>query len=1022
MKKSIRKKILSGFIACIMLVSVGYNPVYASELGEQNVSSESEENENIESTLPDEIETGETSEYVEKSEVEDDTVGEEAEGAEKTILLNYMILEHDYVETPSTQYIIADVGDESTVISKSVLTYENVTTGISYQKEADILSGGTMLFELSFISEQAGQYQVTTLVYQTEDSKEHTINIEETGATAVFGVDTKVDVNPYAWILEKEDSETIEACTNFVQEDASNMSLLTKSDSGNLVVVLDPGHGGTDSGASRTWNGITYTERELNLKIAQYCKEELEKYDNVTVYMTRTDNEKTLSLTERTNYAKSVNADVLVSLHINATASESTTVTGAEVIIPNASYNAEIHNIANELGNVILSKLEELGITNRGTWSRDTTIGELYPDGSVADYYTIIYNSKMNGIPGIIVEHAYISNEADCIQYLGSDDKLKQIGIQDASAIAEYYNLNSDVFYMYNGVDYRSIYNYGYYINQYPDIKAAFEGNPQGALAHFVNYGMKEGRQGCEDFNVTYYKNRYVDLRNAFGNNLESYYQHYINCGKQEGRDGKSYSELTGTVTQFNGVDYSAVYDFNYYINKYSKVKQLYSKDDVGAIQYFVTQGMNDGQQAKASFNVTSYGYRYPDLRRAFKNDLKQYYLHYISCGKREGRTATGTMKMQGGTTTYNGVDYSAVYNVGYYANKYADLRNAFGFDDEAYLQHFVACGMREGRQAINTFNVTSYRYEYPDLRVAFESNLPLYYLHYINCGKAEGRHGTGTTSIQNPVTSLDGIDYSLVYDYNYYVNKYADIKQVFGEDDVAVLKHFITFGMNEGRQGNAEFIVSYYRSNYIDLQNAYGSNLALYYLHFISDGKKEGRIANQQICYGIMGTSSVTVEQMVAYYNAHATYPAFYANSDAPDIRTFCQLYMEECNAEGVKTEVAFCQAMLETGFLSYGGDVSISQYNFAGLGATGGVPGLSFSSVREGIRAQVQHLKAYASTEPLNNACVDPRFGYVTRGCAPYVEWLGIKENPYGFGWASAKSYGYTIKNNYIYSLLAY
>ena len=103
----------------------------------------------------------------------------------------------------------------------------------------------------------------------------------------------------------------------------------------------------------------------------------------------------------------------------------------------------------------------------------------------------------------------------------------------------------------------------------------------------------------------------------------------------------------------------------------------------------------------------------------------------------------------------------------------------------------------------------------------------------------------------------------------------------------------------------------------------------------------------------------------------------------------------------------------MLETGYLQFGGDVAISQYNFAGLGATGnGVPGNSFKNVRIGVRAQIQHLKAYASKEPLNQECVDVRYQYVaTKGCSPYVEWLGQKENPFGLGWAASVGYGNSI-----------
>ena len=120
----------------------------------------------------------------------------------------------------------------------------------------------------------------------------------------------------------------------------------------------------------------------------------------------------------------------------------------------------------------------------------------------------------------------------------------------------------------------------------------------------------------------------------------------------------------------------------------------------------------------------------------------------------------------------------------------------------------------------------------------------------------------------------------------------------------------------------------------------------------------------------------------------------------------------MEEAAAEGIKAEVAFCQAMLETGWLKFGGDVRIEQYNFAGIGAVGGgAGGAAFETVREGVRAQIQHLKAYANNEPLNNACVDPRFSKVTRGSAPYVEWLGQQENPNGYGWATGAGYGSKI-----------
>ena len=176
--------------------------------------------------------------------------------------------------------------------------------------------------------------------------------------------------------------------------------------------------------------------------------------------------------------------------------------------------------------------------------------------------------------------------------------------------------------------------------------------------------------------------------------------------------------------------------------------------------------------------------------------------------------------------------------------------------------------------------------------------------------------------------------------------------------------------------------------------------------------GERKETIAAGQ--YPIMGNSDVTVQEMVDYFNASGEkYPAEELSKGGADsIETFCQLYYDEATAEGVRPEVAFAQTMKETGFLQYGGDASIEQFNFAGLGTTGnGVPGNSYPDVQTGIRAQIQHLKAYATSDPLKQECVDDRYEYVKKGSAPYVQWLGQQENPEGLGWATGDNYGYDI-----------
>ena len=125
--------------------------------------------------------------------------------------------------------------------------------------------------------------------------------------------------------------------------------------------------------------------------------------------------------------------------------------------------------------------------------------------------------------------------------------------------------------------------------------------------------------------------------------------------------------------------------------------------------------------------------------------------------------------------------------------------------------------------------------------------------------------------------------------------------------------------------------------------------------------------------------------------------------------------MFLEEGAAEGVRGDVAFAQSLHETGYFRYGGIVQPSQNNYAGIGALNGNgkgQAATFPDPRTGVRAQIQHLKAYASREPLAGACVDPRFSLVSRGCAPCVEWLGAADNPDGRGWAvPGKDYGRKI-----------
>lgn len=155
-----------------------------------------------------------------------------------------------------------------------------------------------------------------------------------------------------------------------------------------------------------------------------------------------------------------------------------------------------------------------------------------------------------------------------------------------------------------------------------------------------------------------------------------------------------------------------------------------------------------------------------------------------------------------------------------------------------------------------------------------------------------------------------------------------------------------------------------------------------------------------------IASKSVATAEQMIAYIKSKK-------QNVAQSVIDMIPLYLSEGEIEGIAGDIAFAQSCLETGnFWFAGSSVTLDQNNFCGMGVTSGnKKGNSFETPQIGIRAQIQHLKAYANTEPLVNECVDPRFRYVKRGCAEYVEWLGIQENPSGKGWASGAGYGNKI-----------
>lgn len=198
-----------------------------------------------------------------------------------------------------------------------------------------------------------------------------------------------------------------------------------------IVIVIDPGHGGDNLG---TQSGHTI-EKEMTMVTAKAMQKELEKYDNVTVYLTHT-NDKDMSLKERAQFASEKGADFLFSIHYNA--SEYHTMYGTEVWVScETPYNAYGY----QFGYLHLQAMEEKGLFLRGVKNRKNDDG--------TDWYGIIRESAERSVPAVIIEHCYVDEERDA-EYIQSEEDYAEFGRADAQSVAKYFGLKSALL----GVDY----------------------------------------------------------------------------------------------------------------------------------------------------------------------------------------------------------------------------------------------------------------------------------------------------------------------------------------------------------------------------------------------------------------------------------------------------------------------------------------------------------------------------------------------------------------------------------------
>ena len=203
-----------------------------------------------------------------------------------------------------------------------------------------------------------------------------------------------------------------------------------------VVIVLDPGHGGRFPGACY----FGYMEKNVNLKVAWYCRQYLEEnYKGIKIYMTREDDRHLLyevnkDLEQRAQFAQDKGASLLVSFHFNA--SNSHNMNGCLVI---SSHRSNVKEQCTALANSVLRQLSALGIRNKGILV-DYSTDHYDEAGRPLDGYAINRHCANRGIPGIIIEHCYLDSNVDK-KFFDSEEALQRLGVADALGIAEYLGL-----------------------------------------------------------------------------------------------------------------------------------------------------------------------------------------------------------------------------------------------------------------------------------------------------------------------------------------------------------------------------------------------------------------------------------------------------------------------------------------------------------------------------------------------------------------------------------------------------
>ncbi|RHB15706.1 hypothetical protein DW892_09935 [Collinsella sp. AM40-7AC] len=942
----------------------------------------------------------------------------------------YVYLAYPSLSSGTDQVVAFATPDDGDSLASATLNYVSAN-GVQGTIEASATADNSAAFIFG-LQLESNTYFLTSITYALQgDGSEHEVDLSDrdysftvingsvsSEGTSVYYADgdgNAVEAQSIQQALECADSP--DGISTYAERSARNVG----------VIALDAGHGGVDSGAQ----GNGKSEADLTWKIMTACKNKLEAYGfKIVLAREQSGYYPSNDYLYRVQRCIDQGAQAFVSFHIN---SGSSGAHGAEVYAPTAN-GTDYTQVSVELANKVMNNLAAMGLTYRGVFQME-----------VGDEFAVIRCAREQGIPGILIEHGFISNYGDVANYF-SDDGCRRLGEADAAAIIAQFPHP----YSVNGISFsEELGHAGSTVKIGVNVSGKTDGLRYKFVWHRAGSDWSDSNWGVIGQDLTSPSISWT-LPQA------GEYEIYADV-----IDSNGYVTSTSKYKVVNWSLESLEVSGSALCGKPVKLQAKVSGDASGLKYKFVWEkggwakwGVAQQPSASSSceWTPTEPG-EYTVYLDVIDGSAERHLTRKVTVGERcsvESLEVSGSalcgkpVKLQAKVSgDASGLKYKFVWEKGGWAKwgvaqqpsassscewtptepgEYTVYLDVIDGSAERHLTRKVTvgercsveslevsgsalCGKPVKLQAKVSGDASGLKYKFvwekggwakwgvaqqPSASSSCEwtPTEPGEYTVYLDVidGSAE-RHLTRKVTVGErcSVESLEVSGSALC-------GKPVKLQAKVSGDASGLKYKFVWEKGGWAKWGVAQQPSASSSCEWTPTEPGEYT----VYLDVI-DGSAERHLTRKVTVEGtpIMGSLQTSVDAMVNLYESTGhTYPSDeFVSKGAPTIRDFCSLIVEAAVSEGVRPEVVFAQAMLETGWLQFGGSVKPNQCNFAGLGAVNQQSGgARFDDVYQGLLAQVQHLKGYATGAALNNTCVDPRYEVLQSkgflGVAPYLE----------------------------------